>query len=163
NRFAVARYDADGVLDATFGDEGVASVEVGGFNIGQALAVQADGKAVLAGYLGNLGDVVLVRVHGDGRPVAAEPPLAPAALALSAPSPHPFREGARLTLAVPSAQAVRVAVYDALGREVAVLHDGPLEAGAHALALDGARLPAGVYVVRAEGAGGVVTRRVVRY
>lgn len=30
-----------------------------------------------------------------------------------------------------------------------VLHDGPLLAGTHALPLDPARLPAGVYVVRA--------------
>ena len=87
----------------------------------------------------------------------------PAALSLSSASPNPFRGGARITLAVPSAQPVRVGVYDALGREVAVLLDGEAEAGAHALALDGRGLAAGVYVVRAEGAGAVAVRRVVRY
>jgi hypothetical protein len=46
-----------------------------------------------------------------------------------------------------------MALYDVLGREVAVLHDGPLAAGAHRLALDASRLPPGVYVVRAVGAG----------
>ncbi|HLT47764.1 MAG TPA: T9SS type A sorting domain-containing protein [Rubricoccaceae bacterium] len=88
---------------------------------------------------------------------------APAALALSAPAPHPFRGAARIALSVPAAQTVRVGVYDALGREVAVLHDGPLAAGTHVLALDGRGLAAGVYVVRAEGTGGVALRRVVRY
>ena len=53
---------------------------------------------------------------------------------------------------------VRAAVYDALGREVAVLHDGPL-AGPRVLTLDTATLSAGVYVIRAEGTEGAVTQR----
>jgi hypothetical protein len=96
-------------------------------------------------------------------PLAAAGADPPAAFVLHGAYPNPFREVARLTLTVPSAQPVRVAVYDALGREAAVLHDGPMAAGAHALALDGSALAPGVYVVRAGGAGGAAVRRVVRY
>jgi hypothetical protein len=47
---------------------------------------------------------------------------------------------------------VRVTVHDALGREVAVLHDGALPAGtAHAFTFDGTSLPTGVYVARVVG------------
>jgi hypothetical protein len=46
------------------------------------------------------------------------------------------------------AGAVRVAVLDVLGREVALLHAGPLPAGATRLTLHAGALPAGVYVVR---------------
>jgi photosystem II stability/assembly factor-like uncharacterized protein len=71
--------------------------------------------------------------------------------ALSEAHPNPFSSQARLTLEVVEAQPVRIAVYDALGRIVAILHDGLLGAGAHALTLDGSSLPAGVYFVRVAG------------
>ena len=49
------------------------------------------------------------------------------------------------------AATVEAAVYDALGRRVAVLHEGALEAGAHRLVLDEqarSALPGGTYLVR---------------
>lgn len=76
-------------------------------------------------------------------------------------SPNPFRHDARLSLEVAQTQSVRVAVYDALGREVAVLHDGPLASGRdHAFTLDGTDLPGGVYVVRVAGEAFSDTRTV---
>ena len=45
-----------------------------------------------------------------------------------------------------------VSAYDLLGREVAVLHRGPLAAGTHRLVFEAAGLPSGVYLVRADGA-----------
>ena len=54
----------------------------------------------------------------------------------------------------------RLSVYDALGREVVVLHAGPLGAGAHAFRLSGSRLPSGAYLVRLVAGGTVETRRV---
>ncbi len=79
-----------------------------------------------------------------------------AALGLSV-APNPSRGSARVMFALDEPTRVRVAVYDVLGREVALLHDGPLADGTHALALDrGARLAPGVYVVRAAVEGGGV-------
>jgi uncharacterized delta-60 repeat protein len=62
--FALARYDAEGSLDATFGVGGKVLTDVGGSS-GQAFAVatQADGRIVAAG--GN-GDFVLARYNADG-------------------------------------------------------------------------------------------------
>ena len=72
--------------------------------------------------------------------------------ALTAPTPNPTTGRSEFTLAVAEAQAVTVAVYDALGRRVALLHEGTMASGAeHRLAFDGSGLPAGVYVVRAVG------------
>jgi hypothetical protein len=74
------------------------------------------------------------------------------AFALSAARPNPFTQATRFDLAVRQAQEVRVAVYDVLGREVVVLHNGPFEAQASkTLTLDGADLAAGAYVVRVLG------------
>src|SRR5690606_15086059 len=84
--------------------------------------------------------------------IEAGPDGTPGTHALSAPYPNPARGEAALSLEVAETQRVRVEVYDALGKRVALLHDGPLAAGgAHRLALDGSALAAGVYVVRAVG------------
>jgi len=90
----------------------------------------------------------------------AEPPPAPAGgLALSV-APNPVRGAGWLTLTLPAAAPARLAVFDLLGREVALVHDGALPAGAHRLAWPAGLAP-GLYVVRAEAAGRVATRRVV--
>jgi hypothetical protein len=71
---------------------------------------------------------------------------------LSEAIPNPSDGRAALTLSVAEVQVVRVEVLDALGRQVALLHDGPLSAGTeHRLTFDGSDLPVGVYVVRAVG------------
>ena len=97
--------------------------------------------------------------------VAAEPGVAGAA-ALSAPRPNPTAGGAALALDLATPAPVSVGVFDALGRRVAVLADGPLGAGAHSLRLADGVLAAGVYVVRAEvrgedAAAVVLTQRLV--
>ncbi|HEX9952830.1 MAG TPA: T9SS type A sorting domain-containing protein [Rubricoccaceae bacterium] len=75
-------------------------------------------------------------------------------------SPNPAFGTTTLHLTLDRAQAVTVAVFDALGRQVAVLHHGELAAGEHALRLDSGRLSAGVYLVRAAGETAVQTERV---
>jgi hypothetical protein len=51
-------------------------------------------------------------------------------------------------------------VFDSLGREVAVVHDGALGTGTHRFGFDVRALPPGVYVVRATtGTGESTTRR----
>ena len=77
---------------------------------------------------------------------------APAPFRLLPAHPNPFRTEARFTLEVTAPQRVRVEVFDAVGRRVARLHDGPLEAGReHAFTLEAGRIPAGIYLVRAKG------------
>jgi hypothetical protein len=93
------------------------------------------------------------------RPAAAVAPDTTAALGLSA-APNPFSGRATLTVTLAEAGTVRLTVYDLLGREVRVLADGPLAAGAHRVALDGAGLPAGVYLVRLATPQGVAAERV---
>ena len=64
-------------------------------------------------------------------------------------------------MSVAEAQNVRVALYDALGREVVVAFDRALAAGQTALlSVDVSRLPAGTYVARATGEQFTATARV---
>ncbi|MGI9113087.1 MAG: delta-60 repeat domain-containing protein [Gaiellaceae bacterium] len=71
--FALARYNPDGSLDASFGSGGKVTTDFGGRDQGNAVAIQADGKIVAAGMgakieapgLG-IGDLALARYHRDG-------------------------------------------------------------------------------------------------
>ncbi len=73
--------------------------------------------------------------------------------------PNPATGRVRIAFGLEEGGEVRLAVYDALGREVAVLADGLAEAGQHAVMLDGAGLASGVYLVRLEAGARVETRR----
>ena len=64
------------------------------------------------------------------------------------------------TVAFEAAGPARLVLYDALGRQLAVLHDGPVAAGAEARVAVGALAP-GVYLVRLTADGQAVSRRFV--
>lgn len=67
--FGVARYDADGLPDTGFGTNGTATISFGtGQNIPSAIALQPDGKIVVAGryQATNLPQMALARLHANG-------------------------------------------------------------------------------------------------
>jgi len=65
---------------------------------------------------------------------------------------NPARGATAVRLSVDRPQAVRAELVDALGRRLAVLHDG-LASGTVDLAVDASALAPGVYAVRAQGEG----------
>lgn len=71
---AVARFNTDGTPDAGFGIGGVASVSLGrGDDTARAVAVQPDGKIVVAGTTqgaDGLSDIAALRLNSDGTPDA---------------------------------------------------------------------------------------------
>jgi uncharacterized delta-60 repeat protein len=67
--FAVARYDADGSPDPTFGTNGVFTWDLGDTDVANAVTIQRDGKIVVAGsvtFLGDVPRVALLRIDSDG-------------------------------------------------------------------------------------------------
>ena len=140
----------------------------GGYS--HTLALRADGTVVVWGYLGRGGptntppgwlrDVVHAATVSYGQwefsvavstsiRTSAEP--APGGGGGLDVVPNPVGRSTVVHVRMLEAAPVRVAAYDALGREAAVLHEGPLPAGTTALPLDASRLAPGVYVVRAVG------------
>ena len=85
----------------------------------------------------------------------------PGRLALYPNYPNPFNPQTSIRYDLPEAGPVRLAVYDALGREVAVLVDGPRPAGRHRVVFDAAGLASGTYVYRLVAAGTAEARRLV--
>ena len=80
--------------------------------------------------------------------VSAESEELPTEVALLGNYPNPFNPETTIRYALPQAGNVRLAVYDLLGQEVAVLVDGSRPAGHHTVRFDGDDLPSGSYVYR---------------
>jgi len=82
--------------------------------------------------------------HETIEDVPSEPP-SPEQLALYQNYPNPFNPTTVLSAQWTADSRIRLAVYDLLGREVAVLADGRYPAGKYSFAFDGSRLASGVY------------------
>jgi uncharacterized delta-60 repeat protein len=67
--FALARYNADGSLDSTFGSGGKVTTDFAGSSFGfdeaNSVAIQSDGR-IIAGGMAQSGDFGLARYHTDG-------------------------------------------------------------------------------------------------
>ncbi|HEX9951980.1 MAG TPA: DUF4397 domain-containing protein [Rubricoccaceae bacterium] len=72
----------------------------------------------------------------------------------------PARGQVAVRYSLPEAGAVRLGLYDALGRQVAVLADGAHAAGSHEATLDAGALAPGLYVLRLTAAHEHLTRNV---
>lgn len=134
---------SDGIPGETTVENNIEFVSAGDIDVSIAL----DGTTAASAHL----SVVTSSVSAGPRPRAD-------AVGLELQSANPARAGAALTLAytLPAAGEARVAAYDALGREVAVLLDGPA-ASAGRLVWHTGHLPAGVYTVRLHAGGFPVT------
>ena len=99
-------------------------------------------------------------LHVTTQNVVATEPGAPTVFALAAPAPNPTASSATIAFDVPEATDVSVAVYDLLGRRVAVLAEGAVAAGRHMARLEAGSLAPGVYVVRMTAGSFAATQRV---
>jgi len=92
-------------------------------------------------------------------PIDAEDEATPLVTGLAAPFPNPTVGAATLAYSLAEPAEVTLTLFDALGRRVRTLAEGPQPAGAHEVTLE-ADLPAGTYVVRFEAGGEAWTERV---
>ncbi|PSQ89432.1 MAG: hypothetical protein BRD45_03205 [Bacteroidetes bacterium QS_8_64_10] len=91
--------------------------------------------------------------HGDASGHARRVTLKPS-------YPNPFRNRATIPYGLPKAGAVRIAVYDVMGRRVLV-DAGRKAAGWHEVRLRAKGLASGVYFYRISASGTQRTRRLV--
>jgi uncharacterized delta-60 repeat protein len=68
NDFSVERYNTDGTLDSSFGDHGIVITDVDVYDSAYCVAIQADGKILVAGYTGDSHDkdFAVVRYNTNG-------------------------------------------------------------------------------------------------
>jgi photosystem II stability/assembly factor-like uncharacterized protein len=101
----------------------------------------------------------LFRTSSTTTAIAGSTALGPLSFGLEQNYPNPFNPSTTIRIHVGGAAApggltgldsrrVALAVYDLLGRQVALLFDGKLEPGPHEFRFDGAGLASGVYICR---------------
>ena len=100
-------------------------------------------------------EIRIAVVSGAPLPVATDTDL-DSQLSLAV-SPNPVRGTATVRFEVGAPGPIRLSVFDALGREVAVVSESPA-AGPDRVAFDASGLPAGVYVARLAAGGRVASR-----
>jgi hypothetical protein len=83
----------------------------------------------------------------------------PARTAFASNYPNPFNPSTTIKFSVPVKGFVAVKVFDVRGREVAVLHNGMLEANTYSLQFNGEGLSSGTYFYRVSGNGFETTEK----
>jgi hypothetical protein len=92
--------------------------------------------------------------------VASATPAPPGVFGLDQNYPNPFNPTTTIGFTVGSSP-VRLAVYDLLGREVALLVDGEKSPGSHAVTWNAAGFPSGVYFCRLTSGTSSQSKRIV--
>ena len=90
---------------------------------------------------------------------AFEDDTIPEKIALSQNYPNPFNPYTLINFDLPENSQVSLKVYDMLGREVAILVNGPIKAGYHKVTFDAKNLASGMYIYRLIASNTIVTRK----
>jgi hypothetical protein len=85
----------------------------------------------------------------------------PAAFELRQNYPNPFNASSEIGYQLSGSGTVKLAVYDLLGREVAVLVDETKAPGSYHVTFDASRLASGVYMYRLAVGSTVLTRKMI--
>jgi len=104
-----------------------------------------------------------LRARATGVPTTGTDDALPLAFALEPNVPNPFALRTTVRFALPRATNVRLEVYDLAGRRVALLVDGPREAGRHTVPFEPSGLRSGVYFVRFSAGGFEATRKMLHF
>lgn len=75
--------------------------------------------------------------------------------------PNPFNPATTIRFLLPQRSDVTIRVFDLLGREMAVLADGMVEAGLHETSWNASTAPSGIYLYRLDSQGMTQTRRML--
>ena len=117
----------------------------------QGCFMDADGNGVVNNF-----DYIAIKMNWNRAHGAIAPKQDAAGamtFAMDQNFPNPFNPSTSISYTVPERSQVRLVVSDMLGREVATIVDGAVEAGRHLATFDAAQLSSGKYVARVEMTG----------
>lgn len=155
----LSKLDAAGIY--VWGKQLVGQNLTNSYDVGQAIAIDSQGCVLSTGVFNNPVDfnpgtpnLTLTPFGFDAyiqkmcpclRVPVQEPSTLSSGFSLSAAYPNPFTFSTTIEYQLPQPTAVRLAVYDLFGREVAVLVDGHQTTGSHTVTFSSENLPSGTY------------------
>jgi hypothetical protein len=139
------------INEATYFNETLAGLQTGTTYFARVIAVNSDASTVGATQSFVAGVTTSVETKDDGRGTMDD-------FALDQNFPNPFNPTTVVGFRLSVFGDVRLSVYDLMGREIAVLVDGPKAAGEHSVVFDATGLASGVYMVELVAEGQRVTR-----
>jgi hypothetical protein len=87
--------------------------------------------------------------------------VGPTTFNLSQNYPNPFNPTTDINFTVPEAGNVKLAVYNTLGQEVAVLVNGMVTAGLHSAVFNASSLPSGAYFYKLQSSNSVMMKKMM--
>ncbi len=100
-------------------------------------------------------------IEGTTTDVQQEQVSGPLTFRLDQNFPNPFNPETTIRFSLAEREQIRLAVYDVLGKEVAMLAGGMMEPGEHVVRFRPEGLSSGVYIYRLEGARQVLTGKML--
>ncbi len=122
-------------------------------------SVKAEGEAGAPVYL--VGAIIDGRVYGVVSNIRNELKYSFSGFELFQNSPNPFNPVTTISFSIPMEGHVRLAVFDMLGREVAVLENSIKTSGFYQRAFDASSLSSGIYLYRLQTPNFTAVRKMV--
>ena len=147
---ALARYNINGSLDVTFDNDGKVNNAFSRNTHGRSVAIQSDGKIVVAGDYNNY-EFFVVRYNNPSLLVGIRTSEAKInGFSLQQNYPNPFNPTTTISYSIPNVEtlgnaSVQLIIYDVLGKEVATLVNEEKAPGNYKVQFDATRLSSGIY------------------
>ena len=87
--------------------------------------------------------------------------VVPNKFALAQNYPNPFNPSTQISFELSASNNTSLKVFDVLGREVATLENGRLEAGSHTVTFDASKLASGMYIYKLESGNFVSVKKMM--
>ena len=171
-RMATAiRYNDDGSIDETFGDNGFAFANTeGGFYYGAKSTMQSDGKILISGrdLVAGVGRIGLVRINNTGTPVTdvdLNNSIILNEFELLQNYPNPFNPTTMISFKIAKEDNYKLQVFNLLGEEVATLVNKTLQNGIYVINFNvnstNKRLTSGVYFYTLSSGSMGITKKMI--
>ena len=124
------------------------------------ISLATDGAGCMTGWSGGTTGTI---AKMTGVPVGINDPTSeiPSAYSLMQNYPNPFNPATSITFALPIAGNVELKVYDILGKEVASIVSGNMNAGTHIVPFDASALASGVYIYKITAGSFIDSKKMV--
>ena len=171
--FSIVRYNNDGIIDSTFGINGIEINNIGASNnFIKSIVLQKDGNIIAAGYSANNDSSNVVNVIARYLANAQTSGIKeknkeeiPFAFKLMQNYPNPFNPSTKIDYTIPAgtqhAVSVQLKVYDILGREVATLVNEEKPAGNYKVTFDAKNLASGIYFYRLKAGNYISVKKMI--